>query len=61
MIIVTSFDPTLLYITLKWNAVTLNLSEFMKPGKVMVRINDILLTKSLLYIFDIMIHKTASD
>jgi len=37
MIIVTSFDPTLLYITLKWNAVTLNLSEFMKPGKVMMK------------------------
>ena len=32
------FDPTLLYITLKWNIVTVNLSEFMKPGKVMVRI-----------------------
>ena len=51
MITVTSFDPTLLYITLKWNIVTVNLSEFMKPGKVMVRIYDILLTESLLYMF----------
>ena len=60
MIIVTSFDPTLLYITLKWNIVTVNVSEFMKPGKIMVRIYDILLTESLLHIF-IMIHKTAAD
>ena len=57
MIIVTSFDPTLLYITWKWNVVTVNLSESMKPGKIMVRIYDILLTESLL----IMIHKTVVD
>ena len=48
MIIVTSFDPTLLYITLKWDIVTVSLSEFMKPGKVMVRIYDIISTESLL-------------
>ena len=60
MIIATSFYPTLLYITWKWNVVTVNLSETMKPGKIMVRIYDILLTESLLHIF-IMIHKTAAD
>ena len=51
MIIVTSFDPTLLYKTLNWNIVTVNLSERMKSGKIMVRIYDSLLTESLLYIF----------
>ena len=50
MIIVTSFDPTLLYKTLNWNIVTVNLSERMKSGKIMVRIYDSLLTESLLYI-----------
>ena len=62
MIIFTYFDTALLYITLKWNIVTVNLTEFMKPGKIMVRIYDIFLTESLLYILrDIMTHKTADD
>ena len=66
MTIFTSFDPALFYITLKWNIVTVNLREFRKPDKIMVRIYDILLTEISLYIFvicrlrDIMIHWNGS-